>query len=200
MIELYAPHNAKSLTQEQLKAMEGLTKEDFKALSSAYPTNPVERPYLILKDKTRPDNKQTFPRATWTNLFELFKLGQTQYVPFSFVSIFKQQEFGLKVAPTQDLTNQEAKAELKTASLQKASATTNQELKVAGEQEANGKTAADIAAEENAGLEDKANEKPLEKMNLDELSIKYEKVTGDVPEGDMKKADLIKAIQAKSKK
>lgn len=197
-IELYAPHNAKSLTQEQIAAMANLTREQVKELAAAYPNSPIGKSYLILKDKTKPENKQTFPRSTWQNYFSLLKVGQTQFVPLTFVSLFKPNDAKLKVAPVQDLTKGEAKEALKTASLQSAKPSPSQELKTGEEQDlGKAKTAAEIAAEEGSGVEDKVNKKPLEKMNWEELATEYEKATGEVADPSQTKAVLLKAIQAK---
>lgn len=148
VVDLYSPFNAKNLTQEQLAAMAEFSKEDLKALSENH-NNGSGTAYLVLKDKTKPDNKQTFPLSTWRNLYELHKLGQTNMIAFSYRSIFKDRQKSLKAVPVQDLTKEQAKSELATAGTQKAKA---------DKAPAMSKTAEQVANEEGQGLEGAEND------------------------------------------
>lgn len=168
-IKLYAPANAKNLTQEELARMETFTKADLKELAEAYPN--VSNAYLIMRDKTKADNKQTFPLSTWKNMFELYKIGQTQFVAHSFRNIFVKQKASLKTAPVQDITKDQALKAIKTAPVQS------------------------VTSKENGGT--KAEEKPLKKMNIPELQEKFLAVVGTAPEEGMTKANMIKGIEEK---
>lgn len=221
MLEKYSPTNVKNLTQEDLAAMASFTRDDVKQLAEAYPNQSTGTAYLILKDKTKPDNKQLFPLSTWKNFYELLKLNQTQWVAHSFRSKFKAQTAAVKTAPVQDLTNAAAKQELKAAATQ-----TGKEEKVptippaAGEQSAKPEdekelTAEEIAAKEAAGIEGAgettqtttgeaaqntgAEEKPLNKMNLAELQAKYKQVIGEDADPSHTKAMLVAAINKAGK-
>lgn len=189
IIDIYAPHNAKNLTQEQLQKMELFSREDLQQLAKAYPNKSTEKAYLVLRDKNRPDNKQTFPLSTWKNYFELIKVGQTQFVPVSFKAIFKPKADNLKTAPAQDLTKEQAQKELKQATAQAVKKSSLPSLPTSVEQ---------IAQQEGEEIEKK--EKPLDKMNKSELLEKYEEVLGEVPEDNMIKAELIGAIEKEQKK
>jgi hypothetical protein len=101
----------------------------------------------------------------------------------------------LKVAPVQDLTNKEAKEELKQATTQTATADTN-----ASGGDNIGKSAEQIAKEEGGGVDQGSKvtlDKPLEKMNKAELTAKYYEIFGEDPEEGSTNAQLKAAIQSK---
>ncbi len=106
-LRAYDPANAKELTQEQLTLMSDLTKEDYKLLAEMFPNTGGNTAYLILKDKSVPDNKQIFPRSTWKNYYALLTVGgaaQKNFVPISFTSIFKKSTASsVKVAAAKDI-------------------------------------------------------------------------------------------------
>lgn len=209
-LKKYSPYNAKNLTQDDLAEMEHFTKDDLKALAQEYPNTATTSPYLILKDKTKKDRQQIGQPATWKSLYELVKIGQTQFFAVTFKSLYKPGTTPLKSAPVQDLTNADAKKELKDATSKVVPMANTQkavETKVETE-----KSAEQIAREEGAGLNDGSDsedekgddekkddkpEKPLNKMNLVDLQAKYETVLGEKPEAGSTKAQLVAAIEAK---
>lgn len=186
-IELYAPHNAKSLTQEQLDAMKDFSKEELAELAAAYPNTPNLNVYLVLKDKRIADNKQVYPLSTWKNLYELLKMGNSNFIAISYKSIFKRKEATkLAVAPTQDLTKQQVKDELGKKDPAK---------EFAGIQ-----SAAQIAEKEGGELVLPLKfDKPLNRMNKEELATVYAKLYDKAPDASLKNAELIKAIGKKNK-
>lgn len=190
LIEKYSPFNAKNLTADELKAMQDFTVDDLKQLSEAYPNKGNQKAYLILFDKGKPENKQVFPLSTWTNLYQLFRLGNKQYTAYSFKSIFNRQKQAVKkVAPVQDLTNQQAKEELKTAQSQTAKA-----VKPV-------KTAVPVAAGQTAVKKEATGvvtPKSFKKMNVEELGAAYKTAFKKDP-GTMSKKDLVTALEAKKK-
>lgn len=228
MLEKYSPYNAKNLTQEDLAEMASFTKEDVKALAEEYPNKNFPSAYLILKDKTKPENKQLFPLSTWKNFYELLKLNQSQFVAHSFKSIFRPKAAPLKAAPVQDLTNAAAKQELKTAGQQTANETKKPEVPPASDEQTAKQeekkevvveepvlTAEQIAAKEGAEIsgageegetqaskevKPEEQEKPLNKMNLLELQGKYKQVTGEDADPSHTKAMLVAAINKAPKK
>lgn len=197
-IELYAPHNAKNLTQEQLGAMAGFTKEQIALLAQAYPNN--QSAYLILKDKNKENKKQVYPLSTWKNLLALWKVGQTQFVAISFRNIFNRASQGLKTAPVQDLTKDQVKNELKVASSQNAASATSSATPQGDQQ---------IAKEEGNGNEELfANlviigeggvEKPIDKWNKKELTAEYVRLYGQEPEEGTVNKVLVNAIKERAK-
>lgn len=204
-IQKYSPHNAKNLTQDDLAAMEHFSKDDLKALAEAYPHSPTTTPYLILKDKAAGTRKQIGQPATWKTLYELVKIGQTQFYASTYKSLYKPGAPQLKSAPVQDLTNADAKKELKEAATKVvpiATATTAKETPPVKE-----KSAEQIAKEESEGIDGAGDdgsketppvkEKALDKMNLVELQEKYATVIGEPAEAGSTKKQLIAAIEAK---
>lgn len=102
----YAPENSRELSEEELLAMQSFGKEEIKQLATLFPNKPTQAPYLVIKDKNKV--KSNYPTVTWHVLYELYKMGQTWWVPISFKNIFyKGGEAKLKVAPVQDLTKEE---------------------------------------------------------------------------------------------
>lgn len=186
-IDLYAPKNASSLTQEQVIAMQSFSKEELEELADAHPNTGTRGAYLVLYDKSKPKNKQLFSLSTWKNLLALHRLGQTQFVAYSFKNIFnRKNETSLPTAPVQDLTTEQARNELKTAGTQKA---------VKSEAPAMKKSAEQIAEEEGVGMKD--SKKPLAEMSHKELTEEYEEVFGKAPAKNLSKAKLTEAIAAK---
>lgn len=191
-IDKYSPFNAKNLSKEDLDAMAGFSKEQIKALADAYPNKASQVAYLVLKDKSKPDKGQVFPLNTWKGLSALHRLGNTNFIAISFKSIFNRKESNLKVAPVQDLTNKQAKEELKSATTQTATADNGTPGGSIG------KSAEQVAKEEGDGLDKKVTlDKPLEKMNKAELTAKYYEIFGEDPEEGSTNAQLKAAIQAK---
>lgn len=182
-IKMYAPHGAKSLTKEQLAAMADFTKEDLRDLAAAYPNSPNLNAYLVLKDTSKPDNKQVYPLSTWKNLYELHKMGNNKFIALSFKSIFTRKPAGkLNVAPLQDLTKEQVKSELGD----------NKE-----------KTAKQLAEEESFNFDEKPAgplefDKPLSRMNKQELTGIYITLFGEEPKASLKNAELVKAINKKN--
>lgn len=207
LLDKYNPANAKNLTQEDLAAMKNFTKDEVKELAEAYPNSNIMKPYLVLRDTSKADNKQIWPLSTWKNFFELLKVGQKTWVVETFRSLHQPKRSGLKTAPVQDLTKDQAKAELKSATTQGAKASSAKELPKATEQEAiqtgsvSSKSAQQIADEEMNGIEGgngQGNDqpgKPIDKMNVSELQAEYLRVTGEEASEEMKKADLVKALK-----
>lgn len=194
-LDLYAPANAKNLSPEQIAAMADFSKEDLKELAAAYPNNSHSSAYLILFERGVAANKQVGHPSTWNNLYQLIKMGGTKYYAASFRSIYKQAPIGGAIAkPVQkakDITNDEAKELLKGAG--------NQKAKEVKEGTGKAETAEEIAAREAREIGDgKKAEKPLNKMNLTELTAKYKEVfEGEEPEPGSTKAQLIAAIESK---
>jgi hypothetical protein len=196
IIELYNPFNASKLTQEEVAAMADFDRDTLKALAAAYPNEKFPNAYLILKDKSKADNKQLNSLSTWKNLYELRKVGQNNFVAASFKSIFKPKTAPVPVAKVQDLTNKAAKEELKTSTAQTA---TKDKVKEPG--------TGDTANEQTAVKDDKANtgntnppadtktEKPLNKMNVADLTVKFKELFGKDPEPGSTKAKLIAEIE-----
>jgi hypothetical protein len=200
-IDLYAPHNAKNLTAEHLAAMEHFTKDDVKALAQAYPNSATTSPYLILKEKGVAENKQVYHPSTWHNFYALVRMGTTKYYPISYKSIFKRSNEQNKTAPVQvakDLTDEQVKEELKK---QGSAQTATEDTKPKVEEGGTEKTAEQIAKEEGSGIEgsksDQVKEKPMNKMNMPELSAKFREVFGEDPEPGSTKGQIIAAIQSK---
>lgn len=204
-VSIYNPANAHSLTAEQLAAMKDFTKEDLKQLAKAFP-NTAKGAFLVLEDRTKKAKDQINPLSTWQNLFNLYVQGNTNFFAVGYKSTFVKKKNPLKVAPVQDISEDDAKAELKKAGEQTAKETTGEENKVeAGEEQEAKEIDEFIGKEENlgeketVGSEDLNEGKPadLQKMNKDELAAEYEKVVGSVPDSKLKKADLIAAIEGK---
>lgn len=198
-LDLYSPANAKNLTAEQLEAMANFTKEDLKQLAAAYPNSNHVGGYLILFERGK--TKQIGHPSTWNNLYNLVKMGSTNYYAATFRSIFKPTAPGsAPVKPMQkakDITNEQAKELLKGAN-QQAKEVKEPKEPIDGEE----KTAAQIAAEEGKALGGEKEtpaktEKPLNKMNLTELTAKYKEVFEEAPETGSTKAQLIAAIESK---
>lgn len=100
----FNPANAKSLSKEQLAAMQTFSMEELKALAEAYPNKPTQPAYLILKDsKVKENTKQIYNRSTWQNLYALWKVGQKNYVAFSFISVFVTPTAAQAPVKVQDL-------------------------------------------------------------------------------------------------
>lgn len=200
-IDLYSPHNAKNLTEEHLAAMEKFTKADVKALAEAWPNSTTTNPYLILKERGVPDNKQTYHPSTWHNYHALLKMGNTKYYPISFKSIFRPKTGTAKVAPLQvakDLTEDQVKEELKQQGVQQTASEDKTAKVVDGT--INEKSAEQIAKEEGSGVDSSAagvKEKALNKMNVAELTAKFKEVLGEEPEPGSTKGQMIAAIENK---
>jgi len=176
-IEMYAPKNAANLTQEQTIAMQSFGIEELAALAKAHPNTGTRGAYLVLYDKSKDRKKQLFSLSTWKNLHDLHRMGQTQYVAYSFRTIFnRKNENSLPTAPVQDLTKEQARNELKKGT------------------KANVKTAAaQVAEEEGAGI---TGGKSLEDMDRKELMKEYESVVGKAPARNLSTKQLIEKIQA----
>lgn len=115
-VDLYNPRNAAELTQEELDAMKGFTKEQLQELARKYPNTGTGKPYLLLYNTKLPVEKQTYAPSTYQNLLGLWKQGLKNFVIFTFASRRQKGQFAkATVAPVQDLTNDEARAELKSA-------------------------------------------------------------------------------------
>lgn len=115
LIELYNPSNSKSLTEENVKQLAGLSNEDLKVLAEAYPNKPTSNNYLVLKNTKLADDKQTYQLSTFANLYALrTRHNAANFIPISFRDIFQYPS--MKVAGTsiaqkaapQDLTKQQA--------------------------------------------------------------------------------------------
>lgn len=201
ILDLYAPHNAKNLTEAHLAAMEHFTKEDVKQLAEAYPNSTTTNPYLILKQRGIAESKQVYHPSTWHNFHALVKMGNTQYYPISFKSIFNAKNQKTKVAPLQvakDLTADQVKEELKKQGVQQTAVEDKGEKKE--ESVVNEKTAEQIAKEEGSGVDGGASgvkEKPLNKMNVSELTAKFVETFGEQPEDGSTKGQMIAAIESK---
>jgi hypothetical protein len=116
-LELYNPKNSKSLTQEQLDAMENLTDEQIFQLSKKYPNLPTSNTYLILKDLNA--KHQTGHLSTWQNLYNLrTKNARPNFVAWTFRDLWtggtnnaiRAQQHPVAThptMPTQDLTEKE---------------------------------------------------------------------------------------------
>lgn len=84
LIETYNPANAANLTEQEISAMQNLTKEEIAALAEAYPNSPQSNNYLLLIDKRLPADKQLYQMSSWKNLKDLLDLAQTHFVAFGF--------------------------------------------------------------------------------------------------------------------
>lgn len=194
-LELYNPANLKNLSQEQISAMATLTIDQLRELAKTYPNKAIQRPYIVMIDKTLV--KQVYPLATWENLYELHKLGQTKYLAHHVVGKFNAKTAGTTpVAPVQDLTKAAAKSSegLKSAQPQEGANGITSKPALAAEQ-----TTSPAAGQSGNG-EPNPNppaEKPLDKMNKAELREKYLKVYGEEAEDGMKNSQLIEAIKEK---
>lgn len=106
-VTTYAPQNSKELTPEQLAAMEFFTLDQLNQLAKAYPNSSNQRPYLVLKDKSKKD--QIWSLVTWANLRDLYVMGLKHFVAISFKDIFFKTRGGqtVKTAPLQDLSRDE---------------------------------------------------------------------------------------------
>lgn len=112
-VDTYGQKNSLNLTDEEIEVMKSFTREQIEQLARKYPNTGTGRPYLLLYDTRKDVNKQIYPRSTWANLAALLKMGQTHYRPFTFANRFnKQASASVKVGPVQDLTKEEARAEL----------------------------------------------------------------------------------------
>lgn len=133
-IDLYNPANAKALTQEQVDAMANFTRDEIKALAEAYPNKSTQPAYLVLKDKSKAANKQSYPLSTFKNLWALIRGGNSNYVAFSFRSIFDEKKTLAKLpsTPVQDINSDNAKEELKSSS--KQAVKTDKEKETTGQQ------------------------------------------------------------------
>jgi hypothetical protein len=132
LTELYSPDNAEQLKEEQRKSLANLTQEEVAELAKAHPNGPNTVPYLVLRDKTKKDNEQIFPRSTWQNYHSLLMLGQKQFVVADFVQHFKPENEKMGVAEEQDLSNEQAKSELRSAPIQNAAPGTTRGVQQAG--------------------------------------------------------------------
>jgi hypothetical protein len=105
-LEVYNPQNAKSLTEDQVSAMQNLTADEIHALAKKYPNPAIQKTYLILKDKNKTGKTQLYPRSTWPNLSSLIRIGQVQFIPLTFAALFNNsmRDVKLPVGPAQDLT------------------------------------------------------------------------------------------------
>lgn len=182
LVELFNPANAKNLTVEQVAMMETLTKAEIQALAEAYPNKPTQPAYLILKDTSKKDNQQLYNRSTWKNLWANRKLGQKHLVAISFVAIFDEKKQAPKVAAAQDLSPDQVKNELA-----KQGSAAAQTLAPDGGKEEKTNT--------GGGNEEKT-EKPLNKMNKEELQAKYKAVLNVDADPALTKNALISAIEA----
>lgn len=205
-LEKYSPFNAKNLSDEEISAMAGFTKDDLKALAEKYPNKAGQTAYLLLYDSTKGKERQIAQPSTWENIYQLHKIGQTQFLVMTFKSRHNPAAKPVAVAKPQDLTGAQAKAELgkqpkATATAKPTNIATNvdnkvQKLKEAGADSSNeGLTAEQIAAKEAQGIEGGAQEMPLDKMGMDALKHLYEKELGEVPEDNIGKNKLIAAIK-----
>ena len=115
VIKAYDPANAAKLSDADKAALGNLTTEEIYALAKAYPNakgGKAGRGYLVLKDKSLPENRQLYPVSSWENLAELHKQGLTQYVPAGFKATFsKTASSSIPVGETQDLTKEELEAQ-----------------------------------------------------------------------------------------
>ncbi len=210
IVALYNPANAKNLSESEIEAMKNFTREDITTLAQAYPNTATGGTYLVLYDKTKKDREQLYPKSTWKNLLELLKVGQIQFIPWTFASLFSKKRPGLKVADTQDLSNQEAKEEVKAAgNLTKAPDQNLSESKDSGSTANQGEAAAqdlkettetgkeaeggtEKGSEENGGSEEGKpvvyNEKDFNKAQLQ--AAYKEKFTED-PDNTWTKKELV---------
>jgi len=180
-LELYAPHNAKNLTQAEVAMMKDFTREDLKALAGAYPNSPTGGPYLILYDGSKPLNKQVFALSTWNNLYNLHKAGQKHFHAHSFKSLFSPKQKALKTAPVQDISKAQAKKALSTAAPQEVTAK---------------QPAAKETAKKAAAKETEAVEVNLEKMSKADLVAHYKTTFKEDADSKWTKAELIELIQS----
>jgi hypothetical protein len=187
----YSPANAKNLTAEEITAMQSFTKDDLKELAAAYPNNAHGTAYLILYDKSKKPKEQLFSLSTWKNLFELVKMGNTNYYAVSFKQIFnKKEQHALTTAPVQDLTKEEA---LNAPGLKSGKAAA---AKTPAKQSTLPKAEMQNLDEENKGG---AKIVALDKMDKQELAAKYKEVSGKDPGSRMGKKEMIAAIEKASK-
>jgi hypothetical protein len=90
LIKLYNPANAGTLTPEQLHGLQELTSSQIRELATAYPNATMQRPYLLIIDKTKPVHKQLPALSSFENLYNLRERNNMkQYVPYAFRSNYK---------------------------------------------------------------------------------------------------------------
>ncbi len=90
LVKLYNPANAGTLTPEQLHGLQELSSTQIRELATAYPNATMQRPYLLIIDKTKPVHKQLPALSSFENLYNLRERNNMkQYVPFAFRSNYK---------------------------------------------------------------------------------------------------------------
>lgn len=200
IVKLFNPANAEALTEEQLSSLQGLTYEELKQLAQAYPNQASGNTYLVLKDKTVGDGKQLNPVSTWANLFNLHKIGQTQFVAAGFSKNFKKPK-EVKQGPVQDLTSEEAnqelanlKAPVETAPVQKLEPIQGGDIAGNGQTNTKAEDPAKVSTAKTT-VEDFDDEVPLNELSKAGLQEKYEGAFGVKPKDLWPKQQLIDAIQ-----
>jgi hypothetical protein len=151
-----------------------LALADLKDLAERYPNEADQQAYLVLRDKNKGPREQAFPLSTWANLYELHRLGQTNYVAEGFRGSFNRSKVSeVSKAPVQDLTKDELKDQpgLKTGQTQ------------------------DLREGEGGG----EASVPYDQWDKADLQAKYEEVTGKKA-GRTAKEKLIQGIEKAEKK
>lgn len=115
-VEKFNPANAASISADDVAEISQINDEQLAELARVYPNKPTGNNYLVLRDTTEKDErKQTYPRSTYQNLFNLRKMGQKQWQIVGFAKTFKPVQpppTAAQAVPskTVDLSEEEAKS------------------------------------------------------------------------------------------
>lgn len=97
LVKIYNPANAGTLSKEQLDGLQQLSSSDIRELATAYPNASMQRPYLLIIDKTKPVHKQLPALSSFENLYNLRERnGLRQYVPFAFRANYRPAQINPK--------------------------------------------------------------------------------------------------------
>lgn len=90
LVKLYNPANSASLTPDQLEGLQKLSSPEIKELAQAYPNMSMQRAFLLIKNSSKPLDKQLATLSSYENLWNLReKNGLRQYVAVGFKGNYK---------------------------------------------------------------------------------------------------------------